>query len=265
MTIAMDESVHRLHPRVSVVIPTLNEARNIRHVLATLPDEVFEVVVVDGGSTDGTVEAARAFRPDVRVVRQPRTGKGDAMVAGFAACRGDAIVMLDADGSADGAEIPRFVDALVEGADLAKGSRFLADGGSSDISPVRRAGNRMLCSTVNLLFGTRYTDLCYGYNAAWRSSLAKLSLDCRGFEVETLLNIRSAKAGLRVTEVPSFEAERLYGRSNLRPVRDGCRALRTILRERFRRTGSGLTHELAANLLVESPEDGGQATAEATL
>jgi glycosyltransferase involved in cell wall biosynthesis len=270
------DGLQRRRPRVSVVIPALNEAKNIPHVLATLPDGLFEVVLVDGGSTDGTVDVARSARPDVRIVRQPGTGKGDALAAGIAACRGEAVVLFDADGSADGAEIPRFVDALVQGADLAKGSRFLDDGGSSDISLLRRAGNRFLCSLVNLLFGTRYTDLCYGFNAAWRASLSRLSLDCGGFEVETLLNIRSAKAGLDVREVPSFEARRLYGRSNLRPVRDGLRVLRTILRERF--TGPRartdvlgsfaeqpqVASEFQGSLFTEFSDDRGQLPAEAT-
>jgi len=162
---------------------------------------------------------------------QPGTGKGDALAAGFAACRGDVVVMLDADGSADGAEIPRFVDALVAGADLVKGSRFLEGGGSTDLSPLRRTGNRVFCSMVNTLFGTRYSDLCYGYNAGWLREVRGLSLDCSGFEVETVLSIRSARSGLRVTEVPSLEADRLYGRSNLRTFRDGWRVLRAILRE----------------------------------
>jgi glycosyltransferase involved in cell wall biosynthesis len=218
-------------PRLSVVIPALNEAPNIGHVLRTLPDDVFEVILVDGHSTDGTVDVARAVRGDIRVVVQPGTGKGDALAAGFAACRGDVVVMLDADGSADGAEIPRFVDALLAGADLVKGSRFLNGGGSTDLTPLRRAGNRVFCAMVNLLFGTHYSDLCYGYNAAWLRELRGLSLDCAGFEVETVLSVRSARSGLRVTEVPSLEADRLYGRSNLRTFRDGFRVLRAIFRE----------------------------------
>jgi glycosyltransferase involved in cell wall biosynthesis len=218
-------------PRLSVVIPALNEARNIGHVLRTLPDDVFEVILVDGHSTDGTVDVARAIRGDIRVVVQPGTGKGDALAAGFDACRGDLVVMLDADGSTDGGEIPRFVDALLAGADLVKGSRFLNGGGSTDLSPLRRVGNRVFCSMVNALYGTRYSDLCYGYNAAWLKELQGLSLDCGGFEVETVLSIRSARSGLRVTEVPSLEANRLYGRSNLRTFRDGFRVLRAIFRE----------------------------------
>jgi hypothetical protein len=218
-------------PRVSVVIPTLNEAKNLPHVFANLPDGIDEIVIVDGDSTDDTVEVARKLYPDVRIVGQSGRGKGNALAAGFAVSRGDVIVMLDADGSANGSEIPRFVDALLEGADLAKGSRFIEGGGSADITPVRRLGNRFLSGLVNLLYGTRYSDLCYGYNAFWADCLPVINVDCDGFEVETLINIRVAKAGLAVTEVPSFEEDRIHGESNLRTFRDGFRVLRTILRE----------------------------------
>jgi glycosyltransferase involved in cell wall biosynthesis len=215
------------------VVPTLNEAHNLPHVFARLPADVHEVIVVDGLSVDDTVAVARLLRPDVKVVIEGRRGKGAALRAGFAAAEGDVIVMLDADGSADPQEIPRFTRALVDGADFAKGSRFLAGGGSEDITTGRRWGNRWLSRTVNVLFGTRYTDLCYGYNAFWRDCLPRLDLDCDGFEVETLLNIRVRRCGLRVREVPSFEHNRIHGESNLHPVRDGLRVLRTIVRERL--------------------------------
>jgi glycosyltransferase involved in cell wall biosynthesis len=222
-------------PRVSVVIPALNEAENLPHVLATLPADTYELVLVDGHSVDGTSTVAREHYPTVKIVSQPGRGKGDALRAGFAACSGDVIVMMDADGSTDGAEIQRFVAALVAGADYAKGSRFMEGGGSEDITFLRRAGNRLLCGLVNQLFATAYTDLCYGYNAFWRNALTAIMPDCRGFEVETLLNVRAAKAGLRVAEVPSVERLRIHGESKLHPVRDGLRVLRTILREWDRR------------------------------
>lgn len=218
-------------PRVSVVIPTLNEARNLPHVFATLPDDIYEIVLVDGCSTDETVDVARDLYPDIRIVGQTGKGKGNALAAGFAACRGDIIVMLDADGSANGAEIPRFVDALVSGADFAKGTRFADGGGSSDITPFRRLGNWFFSTLVNVLVGTRYSDLCYGYNAFWAHCLPYINVDCDGFEVETLINIRVAKAKLRIAEVPSFEEDRIHGESNLNALRDGLRVLRTIFRE----------------------------------
>ena len=223
------------HPRVSVVIPTLNEAQNLPHVFDALPPEIFEVIVVDGRSTDGTVAVAEDLRSDVRVILESRRGKGSALARGFAAAHGDIIVTLDADGSADPREIPAFVEALLEGADFAKGSRNLAGGGSADITPVRDIGNRCLGLLVNVLFGTRYTDLCYGYNAFWRRALDAITVDCEGFEVETLLNIRAARAGLVVREVASYEHQRIHGVSNLNAMSDGTRVLRTIIRERARR------------------------------
>src|SRR5882757_554433 len=222
-------------PRVSVLIPALNEAQNIPHVFSRLPDDVFELVLVDGGSVDETVEVARSLRPHVRVVQQDGRGKGNAIACGLAACEGEIVVMLDADGSTDAAEIPRFVEALKSGADFAKGSRFMSGGGSSDITALRRMGNRALCALVNLLYGTRYTDLCYGFNAFWRSSLQRVHVDCDGFEVESLLSVRASRLGLATIEVASYESCRIHGESNLRTFPDGWHVLKTIIRERFKR------------------------------
>jgi glycosyltransferase involved in cell wall biosynthesis len=234
-------------PKVTVVIPTLNEARNLPHVFAKLPDGLHEVIVVDGNSVDDTVATARRLRPGVRIVTQNRCGKGNALACGFAAATGDIIAMVDADGSADPAEILKFVRALLDGADFAKGTRFAAGGGSSDITRLRRLGNRMLSGLVNVLCRTKYSDLCYGYNAFWRRHVPVFGLDTEtdvpvgsgarlwgdGFEVETLINVRIAQAGLRVTEVASYEHSRIHGVSNLNAARDGWRVLRTILAERY--------------------------------
>jgi glycosyltransferase involved in cell wall biosynthesis len=229
-------------PRISVVIPALNEAKNLEGLLPTLPGGIFEGILVDGASTDGTIEIARRLRPDCRVVYQTRRGKGNAMACGFAAAHGDVIVTLDADGSADPTEIGRFVEALVGGADFAKGSRGLEGGGSDDLTVLRGAGNRALAFLANRLCGSHYTDLCYGYNAFWAATcLPSLDLDTDsprpddgsylwgdGFEIETLLYLRVARAGLNVVEVPSHERSREFGVSNLNEPRDGLRVLRTI-------------------------------------
>jgi glycosyltransferase involved in cell wall biosynthesis len=236
------------NPTVSVVIPAMNEARNLQHVLTALPPDLHQVILVDGRSTDNTVSTARRLRHDIEIIHQTRKGKGNALACGFAAATGDIIIMFDADGSMDPGEMPRFVDALRQGADFAKGSRFIDGGGSSDISRFRRVGNFWLNKIVSILYGTCYTDLCYGYNAFWRDCLDVFDLDPTelsgpdvtamrwgdGFEVETLINVRIAKAGLKVTEIPSFERDRIYGSSNLNAFSDGFRVLRVIQTERQR-------------------------------
>jgi glycosyltransferase involved in cell wall biosynthesis len=231
-------------PLISIVVPALNEALNLSVVLPQLP-KVHEVILVDGGSVDGTIMAARRARPDIITVLQARKGKGNALAAGFARATGDIVVMFDADGSADPAEITRFVDALKAGADFAKGSRYVAGGGSADITRIRSVGNRLLNAVSNLVFRTHYTDLCYGYNAFWADLVPLLDLPDHaspapangkmlwgdGFEIETVINCRFAAAQVSITEVPSVEKLRMFGESNLRAFRDGFRVLRTIVTE----------------------------------
>jgi glycosyltransferase involved in cell wall biosynthesis len=219
------------HPHISIVIPARNEASNLQHVLPFIPTFVDEVILVDGHSTDNTIATARQLLPTIRIIEQVGRGKGDALRAGFAAATGDIIVMLDADGSADPKEIVRFVEVLLTGNDYAKGSRFMKGGGSHDITFLRSAGNYGLSRLVNILFKTRFTDLCYGYNAFWKYCLDYMEITSDGFEVETLINIRMQLAGLKIAEVPSFEHPRIYGVSNLNVFRDGWYVLKTVLRE----------------------------------
>jgi glycosyltransferase involved in cell wall biosynthesis len=234
-------------PRISVVIPTLNEARNLPYVFKSIPFDIHEIIVVDGYSIDDTLAVVRQLRPEARIVMQTRRGKGNALACGCIAATGDIIALIDADGSNDAAEIPEFVTALLAGADFAKGTRFAKGGGSTDITKLRRLGNRMLTAVVNLLYGVRYTDLCYGFNVFWRKHLSVVGFDADiirptddgyelwgdGFEIETLINMRIAAANLTVVEVPSFEHARIHGVSNLSALSDGLRVLRTILYQRF--------------------------------
>ena len=223
-----------MDPLVSVVIPALNEERNIGWVLARLPACVDEVIVVDGNSSDDTAGAARRARPDVRVLCEPRPGKGVAVRTGLAAARGSFIVLLDADGSMDPLEIPRFVAALHGGHDLVKGSRFMAHAGTADISPVRAWGNRSLLRVANGLYGTQFSELCYGFMALRRSVVTALSLTAHGFEIEAQIVAHAMRTGLVIGEVPSFELARRSGESQLRTVRDGARVLRELAHARLR-------------------------------
>ncbi len=246
----MDDRRHDAHidlhlqVKVSVVIPTLNEEANLRLLLPQLPQGLHQVILVDGYSTDNTVEVARSLYPGIEVVKQSRRGKGNALAHGFAACTGDIIVMLDADGSADPAELAWYITALLNGADFVKGSRYISGGGSADLTPIRKLGNSALNFFVNRLYGTTFTDLCYGYNVFWRHCLDHLGLDSLatpdaervwgdGFEIETMIATRVAKAGLRVVEVPSFEHARVHGESKLNTFGDGVRVMRTAVHERI--------------------------------
>ncbi len=220
-------------PRVSFVIPTLNEAKNLPHLLPRIPNWVYEVIIVDGRSTDKTVEVAQQLRPDVRIVMEPRRGKGAALQAGIRAVRGDIIVMIDADCSMAPEEAISFVGALMAGADLVKGSRNMQGAGSTDISVIRNFGNKALTQMVRTLYRCSFSDLCYGYIAFWAKHVETLGCDSDGFEIETLINVRALKRKLKITEVASFESPRLNGVSNLRAIPDGLRVLRTILRERL--------------------------------
>ncbi|MYV26321.1 glycosyltransferase [Rhodococcus sp. DSM 6344] len=228
-------------PSVTVVVPAMNEAKNLPYVAERMPDGIDEIVFVDGHSVDDSVDVAKRLWPKATLVTQTRRGKGNALACGFRAATSDIVVMIDADGSTDPAEIPLFVDALVQGADFAKGTRFAQGGGSDDITFSRKLGNKALNGIVNIKFRASFSDLCYGYNAFWRRHIPVMNLPETGtaeaqwgdgFEIETLINVRVANAGLKISEVPSYERDRIYGESNLNAVRDGFRVLRTIRSER---------------------------------
>jgi glycosyltransferase involved in cell wall biosynthesis len=213
-----------------------------------MPEVVDEVILVDGNSSDGTVDVARVMRPDIRVVTDERSGKGLALRTGFAHSTGDIIVMIDADGSMAPSEIRRMVYLIEEGFDFVKGSRFMAGGGSLDITGMRRLGNRLLVSLVNLGWKVNFTDLCYGFCAFRRDALPAMALRSDGFEIETEINIRAIKAGLKITETPSLESHRRFGASHLRTFRDGARVLRKILVEWLNGTP-----DPKVGLVLESP------------
>ncbi len=249
--------VRNTHPTVSVIIPTLNEADNLPLVLPLIPAWVHEVVLVDGGSEDGTVDVCRELLPEARIVIERTAGKGRALFTGMHAASGDILATIDADGSMDPAELPRYVYALMAGADFVKGSRFLHGGTTDDMELVRRLGNRALTETVRRLYGGRFSDLCYGYNAFWRDMVPYLAGEAPGFEIETHMNVRALAAGLQVVEVPTWEAKRVHGVSHLNTFRDGYRVLRTIVMERGAMSRSSLAQPEVARHAVGLGHDDG--------
>jgi len=227
-------------PTVSVIVPALNEAENLPHVLPRIPRWVHEVILIPGHSTDDTASVAKRLLPSILIVNQDGKGKGAALRSGIRAATSDIIVLIDADGSTDPAEIPAFVGALLTGADFAKGSRFLQGGGTDDMPFYRQLGNWGLTQLVNVLFRTRYTDITYGYNATWRKHVSSLALEINGWACEIVSNIRVARDGLRVVEIASFEHNRIAGEAKLATLSAGWAILKAILRER------AIGHQMAA-------------------
>jgi hypothetical protein len=251
-------------PKVSVVIPALNEAENLPYVLPRIPAWIHEVLLVDGHSTDDTVAVAQRLRPDIRIIAQEGRGKGAALRSGVAAATGEIVVMLDADGSTDPAEIPAFVGALLAGADFAKGSRFLQGAGTTDMPRHRQFANAMLVALANVLFRTHFTDITYGYNAVWNCRRDALALEIDNWANEIVSNIRVARSGLRVVEIACFEHKRIAGEAKLQAFPAGWQILKAILGERLRSLREATTVE--AVVLAPQPataEPAGRSQADA--
>jgi glycosyltransferase involved in cell wall biosynthesis len=217
---------------VSVVIPCLNEAASIKRCVVKARDAleghgwVGEVIVADNGSDDGSAERAR--EAGAVVIFEPRRGYGSAYLAGFAAARGDYIVMADADLTYDFADIPRFVDKLDDGADLVMGDR------RGNIQPGampwlhRYVGNPVLTGLLNLFFRTGVRDAHCGMRAVRRSALPRLDLRTTGMEFASEMVIRAGKERLAIEEIP-IDYHPREGESKLSSFRDGWRHLRFLL------------------------------------
>jgi glycosyltransferase involved in cell wall biosynthesis len=220
-------------PLVSVVLPCLNEEKAIGSCIQAIQRTFAsagidgEIVVCDNGSTDASVSIAE--RMGARVVHQPLRGYGNAYLMGFASARGRYFVMGDADDTYDFTMIPEFVDALDGGGyQFVTGSRYLG-GGDANITALHRYfGNPALTRILNLLFGTRYTDVYCGFRAFSRETYQAIRPVSPGMEFNLELAINACLAGLRVKEIPIVLAPR-KGESKLRTFRDGWRSLRMML------------------------------------
>jgi glycosyltransferase involved in cell wall biosynthesis len=229
--------------KISIIIPAKNEEANIYRLISEIPIAVYEIIVIDGNSVDETFNIAKSHPKCTKVIKQIAKGKGAALSRGFAECVGDIVITLDADGSTDPREIPSFIDEIILGNHLVKGSRKIPNGGSEDLTLFRDLGNLFLTSVANMLFKTNWSDLAYGYIAITKDLLSELKINNfdetyssklkygQGFEIESLICCRTAKLGYQIKEVPSFERRRWSGSSNLKSIPDGIRALISILRE----------------------------------
>jgi glycosyltransferase involved in cell wall biosynthesis len=221
---------------ISVVIPTLNEEGNIGEAIKEVKKELesygyrYEIIVVDGHSTDKTVEIAKSLGAKILY---DSVGKGSALRKGMEKAKGDIIISMDADLSNKPNELRLLISGIEIGYDICMGSRFIVGGGTEDMPLFRKFGNKVFVMLVNLFFRTNYTDLCYGYRGFRKGIIKKLGLKEDKFGIETEISIKAAKLGLKVLEVPSFEKKRGSGTGKLRSFRDGYAILKTIFKNLF--------------------------------
>jgi len=221
--------------KVSLVIPTLNEEKNLPLVLKEIKrffkqrkDLSYEIIVVDGYSKDKTVKVAKRFGCKILY---DNLGKGSALIKGMEASKGDIVVTIDADVSHNPVELGLLIEGIRAGYDIVMGSRFIQGGGTEDMPWYRKLGNKFFVFLVNLIWKYNYSDLCYGYRAFKKNVWKKLNLKSKGFGIETEISIKAAKKKLKVLEVPSYEKKRKFGEGKLKTFRDGFLILKTILKE----------------------------------
>ncbi len=218
-------------PYLSIVIPTLNEEHNIKTLLREIAPVIkgykYEIIIVDGYSKDKTVKFARDM--GARIIYDNR-GKGSALIKGFNAAKGEITISMDADLSNRPNELKLLIAGIEAGYEVCMGSRFLTGGGSEDMPFIRQLGNKFFVSIVNLRYGSHYTDMCYGYRSFAKGIAKRLSLQERGFGIETEISIKVQRMHMRVLEVPSYEKLRASGEGKLRSIADGYIILKAIIK-----------------------------------
>jgi glycosyltransferase involved in cell wall biosynthesis len=213
---------------ISVIIPTLNEAGCLRKVIEDIPEIVTEIIVVDGGSTDGTVELAKSL--GVKVVIQEKKGLGDALMLGIKSSHEDIVVFLDGDGSFNPYDIKVMVKLIQEGNDVVFGTRYHPESGSQDDTPIRYLGNQFFTGLMRLIFKVNLSDSLFMYVAAKRNALEALNLKSPGFEFCIEFAIKVHLSGLSYTEMPSFERKRIAGKSKVNAFIHGLIILWTLIK-----------------------------------
>jgi len=218
--------------RVSIVMMSLNEVEGLKKVVPRINRAwADEIILVDGGSTDGTLEEAR--KQGIRVVGQEIRGRGEAYRVGLRNTTGDIVVYFSPDGNERPEDIPNLVAEIRKGNDMVIASRFLWNSKSYDATPIRRFGNHMFTFLVNLLFRTKVTDCINGLRAITRECMEDIDTRYRDFQIEMEMTVRAAKKGYHIGEIPTIEGVRVGGKGKLKTWRDGWRYTLCLLKELF--------------------------------
>jgi glycosyltransferase involved in cell wall biosynthesis len=219
--------------KTTLLLPTLNEIEAVSVIVPQIKrDWVDEIIVIDGGSTDGTVEFMQA--QGLRVHSQSKRGFGQGMLQGMHIASGELVIEFMPDGNSIPADIPRVIEKLREGYDLVVGSRYLGPASSDDDDFLTGIGNWMFTTIVNVLFRTDYTDVLTGFRGYRRSKALTLGMDAAGLSWPCQSSIRFARAGYKVIEIPADEPPRIGGERKMKPFKTGMEISELILREFFR-------------------------------
>ncbi len=217
----------------TLVILTYNEIEGITALFDRIPfDAVDEFFVVDGGSTDGTIQFCR--ERGVRVVPQEIHGRGEAFRIGAREAKGENLVFFGPDGNEDPADIPRLVKLLEDGHDMVIASRFMEDSRNDEDDKLLRFrawANQAFTSIANFIWKGNITDTINGFRAIKKPAIENLRIDAQGFVIEYQMSIRAMKLGLKVAEIPTIEGDRIGGESTARSIPTGLKMLRCLLGE----------------------------------
>ena len=221
--------------KATLVILTLNEIAGMKTIMPQVKQEwVDEILLADGGSTDGTCEYAKEL--GIKVVNQKTKGRGEAFRVGASEAKNEILVYFSPDGNEDPNDIPKLIGKIREGYDMAIASRFSNDSESKDATLIRRIGNNMFTLAINILFGTRLTDAVNGFRAIRKSVMLDLHTDSNQFEIEIQMTMRCARKKYKITEIPTFEGKRIGGEAKLHTIRDGYAYAKLIAKEFFKGT-----------------------------
>ncbi len=228
-----------MNPEISFVIPCLNEADSLTHVVERIQeflvtfDVTGEIIIVDNGSTDNTQEVLGAL--DVIIIYEPARGYGSAIQSGLMQARGDYLVLGDADGSYDFMDTIKLINAFRAGFDYAQGCRLPAGGGKIERGAMpshhQYFGNPMLTWLTCLMFSVPVHDVYCGLRGIKRQAFQELELTTSNMTFALELLIKVHQQGLSIAEVPItlYKDKRVNGSSHLQSIRDGLRSVKLLL------------------------------------